>query len=355
VTGQAWAVVGAAVAATAAGVVGGLLAERKLMGRTVRGQALSEPFGTEHSAPRIVTTDDGVELWVEIDEPRSGAAYGDLTVVFSHGYALNLDCWWFQRRNLSGVARCVYWDQRGHGRSGRGEDGTHTITRIGNDLAAVIDAVAPAGPVVLVGHSMGGMTIMSYAKQHEPAFDDRVVGTALLATSSGDMSSIGFGAPKPIARLGHRVLPGVIATLSRSPTFVDRSRRSGSDLGFVLTRMYSFASPVSPSLVDFTSEMLAATPIDIVMQFLPAFSMHDAREALAAFSHCETLVMVGAKDLLTPPEHSRVIADAVPNAELIELPNTGHMLILERHVEVNAAVRDLLERSVKLLRLRAGA
>ena len=350
-----WGIIGAAVAATAAGVAGGLLAERKVMGRAVRGQELSEPFGSQHSAPRIVTTDDGVELWVEVDEPRPGAAYRDLTVVFCHGYALNLDGWWFQRRNLSGVARCVYWDLRGHGRSGRGEDGTHTIERIGNDLAAVIDAVVPDGPLVLIGHSMGGMTVMSYAQQHEKAFTDRVVGAALLATSSGDMNAVGFGVPKPVARLGHRALPGVIATLSRSPTLVERSRRSGSDLGFILTRMYSFASPVSPSLVDFTSEMLAATPIDIVAQYLPTFAMHDAQGALAAFQDCETLVMVGANDLITPPDHSRTIARVLPNAELIELSNTGHMLILERAVDVNAALRDLLERSVKLLRLRAGA
>ncbi|MET0741018.1 MAG: alpha/beta hydrolase [Candidatus Nanopelagicales bacterium] len=352
---QQLGLIGAAVAATAAGVVGGLLAERKVMGRAVGGKELAEPFGTQHSTPRIVTTDDGVELWVEVDEARSGAAYRDLTLVFSHGYALNLDGWWFQRRNLSGVARCVYWDQRGHGRSGRGEDGTHTIDRIGNDLAAVIDAVAPDGPLVLIGHSMGGMTVMSYAKQHATAFDDRVVGVGLLATSSGDMTSIGFGIPKRIARLGHRVAPGVIAAMSRSPTLAERSRRSGSDLGYILTRTYSFASPVSPSLVDFTSEMLAATPIDVVAQFVPIFSIYDAREALTAFHDCEVLVMVGANDVLTPPEHSRAIAREVPHAEFIELPSTGHMLLLERHVEVNAALRDLLERSAKLLRLRAGA
>ena len=74
----------------------------------------------------------------------------------------------------------VFWDQRSHGRSGR-SDLTHaTIDQLGDDLLAVLEATtAPGRPVVLVGHSMGGMTIMALADRHPELFGDRVVGVAL--------------------------------------------------------------------------------------------------------------------------------------------------------------------------------
>ena len=99
---------------------------------------------------------------------RSDARGGPPTIVFSHGYALSLDSWHFQRKALRGRYRLVFWDQRGHGRSATGPHGSATIDQIGRDLARVIEALAPDGPLVLVGHSMGGMTVMSLAEQ-DPA------------------------------------------------------------------------------------------------------------------------------------------------------------------------------------------
>ena len=111
---------GLAVALGAAGLAAGLFAERRLVGRQVEGRAPDgEPLGLFRGRPQPVTADDGVELWAEIDDPRPGAEFADLTVVFSHGYSLNLDAFHFQRKGLGGSARLVFWDQRGHGRSGR--------------------------------------------------------------------------------------------------------------------------------------------------------------------------------------------------------------------------------------------
>ena len=111
-----------------------------------------------------------------------------LTIVFAHGFTLSMDSFHFQRRDLGDVARLVFYDQRSHGRSGRSAPENATIDQLGLDLYAVLQAVAPAGPVVLVGHSMGGMTILALADQHPELFGDRVVGVALLATSTGDFA-----------------------------------------------------------------------------------------------------------------------------------------------------------------------
>jgi pimeloyl-ACP methyl ester carboxylesterase len=346
---------GIGVGVLAAGAAVGSVVERRMLGRPLReAEAHALGYGTVHSPPRVVTAEDGVELYVEIDEPRSGAAYGGLTVVFCHGYALNLDCWHHQRLALSGAARCVYWDQRGHGRSGRGQPGPVDIDRLGADLATVLTAVAPTGPVVLIGHSMGGMTLMALADAAPELFGTRIVAVALLSTSAGRLAEVTLGVPALAARLLHRAAPGVMSVLGRAPRLVELGRRTGNDLEFALTRLYSFASDVPAATVDFVAQMNAGTPIEVMADFFPAFDDHDKLGALPVFADVATLVMVGDSDLLTPAEHSRQIVETIPGAELVVLEECGHMLMLEHPDEVSARLLALLERALLAVPSRPG-
>ena len=350
-------VVGAALAgAFTAGAALGLLAEKAAVGRALRRDPeRDEPFGTLRGRVVEVAADDGTLLHVEVDDPLPGSKGDDgLTLVFSHGYALNQDSWHYQRRDLRGLGRLVLWDQRSHGRSQRATSG-HDIDHLGNDLARVIEAVAPTGPLVLIGHSMGGMTIMSLAAHHPELFGDRVVGVALVSTSAGSLAEVDFGLPRPAARAFHRYAPVAASALAREKEFVERQRTRGNDLSLFLTRMYSFGSGASPSLTAFTAEMLAATPIDVISDFLPTFDAHDKAEALAALHEVEVLVLVGDADRLTPPELSREIVRRVPGAELVVYEDSGHMLMLERYAEINQELRDLVARVRRNLAAGAGA
>ncbi len=113
-----------------------------------------------------------------------------------HGFALDRRTWHFQRRFLAQLAdptvRQVIYDQRSHGRSERAPRASCTIDQLGRDLDAVLRALAPDGPLVLVGHSMGGMTIMALAEQRPELFAERVLGVAFLATSAGEVRSGGL-------------------------------------------------------------------------------------------------------------------------------------------------------------------
>ena len=143
--------------------------------------SLPTPVGPPPPGSRVVETDDGVRLHVEVD----GSPDSPLTVVFCHGFTARLAEWELQRAALRGRARLVLWDQRGHGRSAVTPLPDATIGRTGQDLGQVLDAVVPTGPVVLVGHSMGGMSVMALARQRPELFGTRVVGVFLLATSAG--------------------------------------------------------------------------------------------------------------------------------------------------------------------------
>lgn len=337
---------GAAVGVVAAGAAVGMAAERYAVGRSFRRNdpARGEPFGELRGTPTYVISDDGIDLYVEME----GDLDSEPTIIFLHGYALHQDSWHYQRRDLGNLGRLVFFDQRAHGRSARGSRDQATIDQLAHDLRAVIDAVAPDGPIVLIGHSMGGMTIMALADLYPGLFADRITGAALLSTSPGRLAEVTIGAPAYTGRILHKLAPGFIAALARQAELVDKSRKVGSDLSYVLTKRLAFASDVPPSLVRFAARMLAQTPIDVVADFFPAFDAHDKLSALPVLQQVETLVMVGAEDLLTPEEHSKDIVRAVPGAELIVVPNAGHLLICEHPEVVNRAIRELVERAQRL-------
>ena len=211
-------IAGIAVGVIAAGAAAGFALERATLGRAVRRLAeprrQAEPYGTLRGRPLTVRADDGVGLYVEVDGPhlagaaagwarkRPDRAPGGPTLVFCHGYALHQDTWHYQRAEFATTNRCVFWDQRGHGRSERGAQPSHTIDQIGRDLYAVLEAVCPDGDVILVGHSMGGMTIMALAAEHPELFTmadtgdhAHVRGVVLVSTTDGHWNDMTLGLP----------------------------------------------------------------------------------------------------------------------------------------------------------------
>jgi len=368
---RATGIAGAAIGVVAAGAAAGVAIERLTVGRGMRKKARlaldsTGPYGSLRGTPGKATADDGTELYYEVDDvdpdavpalgPRRRRLFGrkapaPVTVVFSHGYCLSQDSWHFQRAALRGVVRTVHWDQRSHGRSGRGvqqvQDGVPvSIDQLGRDLKAVIDAAAPDGPLVLVGHSMGGMTVMALADQYPELIRDRVVAVAFVGTSSGRLGEVNFGLPVAGVNAVRRVLPGVLKALGQQAALVEKGRRATADLFAGIIKRYSFASrDVDPAVARFAERMIEGTPIDVVAEFYPAFTEHDKTEALVHFAELPVLVLAGIGDLVTPSEHSEAIADLLPDAELVLVPDAGHLVMLEHPEVVTDRLADLLTRA----------
>ncbi|MEU5287596.1 alpha/beta hydrolase [Streptomyces sp. NPDC020755] len=368
-------IAGAAIGVLAAGAAAGVAVERLTVGRGMRKKArlaldATGPYGSLRGTPGRAVADDGTELYYEIDEvedeapgvldgdatgPRRRRLFGrkapaPVTVVFSHGYCLGQDSWHFQRAALRGLVRAVYWDQRSHGRSGRGRaqaDGVPLgIDQLGRDLKAVIDAAAPEGPLVLAGHSMGGMTMMALADRYPALIRDRVAAVALVGTSSGKLGEVNFGLPVAGVNAVRRVLPGVLKALGSQTELVEKGRRATADLFAGLIKRYSFGSrDVDPAVARFAERLIESTPIDVVAEFYPAFTEHDKSGALPAFRDVPVLILAGDKDLVTPSSHSEAIADVLPDAELVIVPDAGHLVMLEHPETVTDRLADLLVRS----------
>jgi pimeloyl-ACP methyl ester carboxylesterase len=335
----------------AAGAAVGLAAERYAIGRIRHAPdpAAGEPFGQlPADRRRTVSASDGVPLAVE----EVGPANAPLTVIFVHGYTLAMGSWHYQRAGLADMRnprlRMVFYDQRSHGRSGRGRSDSATIDQLGRDLDAVLAELAPTGPVVLIGHSMGGMTVMALAEAHPEYFGPRVVGVALLSTSTGRIAEVSLGLPAALAKLRSPILPLVLRGMRNRAALVERSRRIGSDIAWLVTRRYSFGSAeVSPALVEYVGQLIAATPVDVIADFYPALNDHDKLHALGNLRGVETLIVVGERDLLTPVGHSRSMAAELPAAELLVVPGAGHLAMMERPTAVNLRLRTFLHRAAR--------
>ncbi|MCU1601236.1 MAG: alpha/beta hydrolase fold protein [Frankiales bacterium] len=342
-------VLGAVAGAVAVGAAAGLAAERYAVGRTrlAPDPDSEEPFfRLPADRVRRVVADDGVPLHVE----EVGPERADLTVVFCHGYTQQLAVWHYQRIALAEehVGKLVFWDQRSHGKSGRSSAGNATIDQLGRDLRAVIDGCAPTGRVVLVGHSMGGMTIMALADQYPALIGDRVTGVALIGTSTGKLASVTFGLPAAMQHVTGRVLPYLTKGMRGRPQLFEGGRRLGTDLAFVATKRAAFGvDEVSPSLVEFVEKMTADTPVDVIAEFYDTFMAHDKLKAAQKLRDVETLVLVGSKDVITPVSHSRTLAAALPDAQLVVVEGAGHMVQLEKAAMVTLHLRALVRRAMR--------
>ena len=330
------------IAASAAGVAAagtalGVARHRRVIAR--RGAGDQAALGSLRSAPITVVADDGVPLHVEVDEPEGrGAA---VTVVFVHGYALNLDCWHFQRAGYRGLVRSVYYDQRSHGRSGRSTDGRATIEQLGRDLKQVLDDVTE-GPVVLVGHSMGGMSIVALAEEHPEIFGSRVVGVGLISTTAGGLDPHRLFVPGLPRTLGSTLALRGVAFLGRGHRTVDVLRRASRAVATVATDLFAFGDDVPESYVKFVDEMLSETPFEVIAEFFPSFGSLDKFETVAALSAVPVAIVCGTADRMTAVGHSRKLHSRIEGSSLLECEGAGHMVILERHEQVNAALDQLL-------------
>jgi len=328
-----------AVGTVAAGAAIGLAVQRRIVARHMQ---QDEHWFIPTFTPEVheFTTNDGTNLHVEIDTGAKNA----ITVFLCHGYALSSESLIFQRAALQGKARVISYDQRSHGKSGRSREEFDTVDQLGEDLGQLIDAYAPSGPLMFIGHSMGGMTVMALAEQRPELFSNRVQGIVFVATTAGGLTEVTFGMPTVMRSLVHRSAPLVASVLARTKGIVEVSRRAGGDLSEIVFRSYSFGSNPSQEASAFVAEMIDNTPIDVLAEFLPALQEHDKYEVLPTLAQCEVTVIVGDADRLTPVVFSERLAAGIKGSTLAVIHDGGHMVGIEHHDEVNELVLELFDR-----------
>ena len=325
---------------------------------------------------------DGAELHVEEDGP----ADAPVTVVLAHGWTLSTRAWRAQAEALAaaGDVRVLRYDQRGHGSSTPGQAWLEGVTgaaaqrfgpgpsvdQLGRDLAAVLDQLVPTGPVVLAGHSMGGMTIMALADQRPDLFagldsggkvsdgnvsggnvsdgkvsGGKVSGVLLTNTSSGGLSRITLGFPELIAKPVRNSIVNTLRRIAANPGKADAVRAkqaTGSRAAVVQTRWLLFGRRAPRAVVVECNEILKTCPSATLAGFFPALMVHDKRAALKNLAGVHVEVVAATRDRLTPLAHARRMADAIPGARLTVAPGAGHMVPMERPQVLTALLTKLI-------------
>ena len=289
----------------------------------------------------VVTTPDGVDLAVR----EVGPEHAPLTVVFAHGYCLRMGAFYFQRARLAEQwgpqVRMVFYDHRGHGQSAEASPDTYTVEQLGKDLETVLAVTAPKGPVVLVGHSMGGMTVLSHARQYPQRYPTRIVGAALISSAAEGVARSPLG-----EILKNPALEAARFAVRHAPKTVHRGRGAAKSIIAPILRAASYGDEkVSPSVVAFSEKMMHGTPIATLVGFLHALEVHDEDTGLRTLAKVPTLIACGAHDLITPVEHSEAMAAALPKSELVIVGGAGHLVQLEQPEAIDDALVRLVERA----------
>ncbi|GAA4776697.1 alpha/beta hydrolase [Actinomycetospora chlora] len=279
------------------------------------------------------------------------------TLVLVHGWSQDLRTWdrvVDDLRRTGLTSRIVRYDHRGHGGSDAAPEGTATIGTAADDLAALLADRVPDGPLVLAGHSMGGMTLMALAERHPRLVAERVVGVAFVATAADGMDRLDLGMPgrrgevvgriehalgPQVARLGHRAPAGEIGDVGRAGGARPRAR--ATLLAPTVRALVFGHHPRRADVLSVAEQALAAHP-PTVAAFRASIGEHRRRAALAVLAGTPSVVLVGDRDRLCPQRHARAIAATLPDARIVLLPGAGHMINLERADEVAAHVAGLL-------------
>lgn len=328
----------------AIGTIAGATAARSMLNRRA---VINDPFEHEDfealdgDRAYLVTTPDGVHLAVR----EVGPTDAPLTVVFAHGFCLRMGAFHFQRIRLSdewgSQVRMIFYDQRGHGRSGEAPPETYTITQLGKDLETVLRVIAPRGPIVLVGHSMGGMTVLSHARQFPEHYGSRITGAALISSAAEGVAESPLGEV-----LNNPALEAVRRAARTAPKLVDRGRAAArSVIGPVLRAASYTDKRVSPSIVAFSEKMMLGTPIATMVEFLHALQVHDETAALPTLAKIPTLIVCGDRDLVTPAEYSRKMSAALRQSELVIVARAGHLVLLDKPASVSDGLVRLVKRA----------
>jgi pimeloyl-ACP methyl ester carboxylesterase len=280
-----------------------------------------------------VATDDGALL--RVLEFGADLGRGEPTVVIAHGWTLTHRSWLpvVERLRTGLGVRVVVYDQRGHGASTPGATNP-SLRVLGDDLAHVVAVAVPEGPLVLGGHSMGGMALLAYAGRHREEFRARVRGVVLASAAAGDLS-VRRSAPEAF----------IMQALARAPRLP-----AGRAVSLFGQQHLLFGDGARAEDVQATREQVAATHLPTIGQFYIALGDHDEAEATAQLAGIPTDILVGSKDRLTPVHHSERLKELIPHSRLTVLPGLGHMLTYE----APDAIADALSAHLHAARAEAG-
>jgi len=257
------------------------------------------------------TTVNGLGIHYGVGAPLTSAR--GPAVVFVHGAGGTQEQWRFQLRHLGPRWDTLAVDLPGHGES-QGT-GYRTIEEYRDFLRDLLDALG-IFRTVLVGHSMGGAIVQKIAL----TYPDRLIALGLVGTG---------------ARL--RVHPDILASV-----------RHGDVQGAAqLISRWAYSEGVLSATVAQGAEAFARNMVETLEGDFLACDAFDVMQEIGRIQ-VPALVVCGEDDRLTPVKYARFLQQNIPQASLAIIPGAGHMVMLEKPMDVNRIISTFLEQHLHL-------
>lgn len=290
---------------------------------------------------------DGALLNVEVE----GAAQGPI-LLFTHGWGLSARIWAEARADLGARFGLVFWDLPGLGRSGRPTAG-YSIEGFAEDLHAVIDSLPEDRPVILVGHSIGGMTVQTFCARHPELLNRRVAAIVLENTThTNPLETMIFSRVlrplQPVIELACKV-----ATVLSPALWVMNWQAWLSGSTHLAARIAGFGARPTREQLDRTARLITKNSPAVQARGNLAMLRWSITDDLPRID-VPALVFVGGRDLITKDHAGEAIAAALPQARLVRIEDAGHMGPVEKSAFYNEQIGDFAE-FVHLLASRAPA
>ncbi len=284
-----------------------------------------EPKQLRTGEVRRLLRPDGSQLQVELYGPADGPP-----VVLTHGWGLDSGEWYYAKKRLAERHRVIVWDLPGLGRSGRPRDNDWSLERLASDLEAVL-ALAGDRPAVLVGHSIGGMIILTFCKLFPEALGRRVAGLVIadstytnpVNTTSGAAFYRAIQKPvlEPLCHLMVWLSP--LCFVLNLLSYLNGSAQRWTDRS-------SFSGHETRGQLNFISWLYVKGWPGVLARGMLGMFRYDATAVLPTVS-VPTLIVVGAQDSTCEPEASEYMSRQIPGAQLVMPDPAKHCAPFEHH------------------------
>ena len=256
-------------------------------------------------------------MYIEVNGVRLNTVSfgsGNRTILAHGGFVVGWEMWIQGFEELSKRWRCVSYDHRGTGESPASPD-TITDETIIEDIFGVLDHLK-VEKCILMGESMGGRVAILAALRHPERFEGLVL--------MGSLSHLP-------ARLSDESLSQQIKML--------KTNYKGFMENFVKT---CFPEPNIDHIHRWGINVCLRNELEATIRYLSMFHSKSEENIQLPLSDIKipTLVIQGEKDAFAPLEHAKILADTIPDAELVIIKGAGHVPIVTKPQEVISAIEN---------------